>query len=532
MKQASLKLTALFLFLILCAVMIWHGAPASAQMTDRSQNPNVANFGIAKSLAQQIGAGEGDWMTPDSSSFIIARDPFRAIRRGRQLFQRKFLRSQGVGPLANDGVGDINTNLALGAGLSDSCAGCHGRPRGSAGSGGDVVTRPDSRDAPHLFGLGLKEMLADEITTDLRAIRAQSILEWNQTHHAVTKSLDSKGINYGSIIMRQDGQVDTSQVRGVNPDLRVRPFFAHGGKISIREFLVGAFNDEMGLQSVDADLMRAHNGGRFTTRSGMVLDGSTDQLEAPPADSAADDPDHDGITNEIPGSLVDFMEFYLLNYFKPALYQQTNETEQGRRLFNRIGCAQCHIPDLQINRDRRVADLDTVFDQERGIFNNLFATANPLFNVVDDHSGFPTLKQPRLQPFLVKNIFTDLKRHDLGPGFYERNYDGTTQTVFLTTPLWGVGTTAPYGHDGRSINLMEVILRHGGEAQAARDAFAALPPEQQERVIKLLNSLVLFPPDDTASTLDPGNRSTFGFPQFGHGSIKLTALFNNPNDPE
>jgi hypothetical protein len=36
-------------------------------------------------------------MTSDSSSFIIARDPFRAIRRGRQLFQRKFLRSQGQG---------------------------------------------------------------------------------------------------------------------------------------------------------------------------------------------------------------------------------------------------------------------------------------------------------------------------------------------------------------------------------------------------------------------------------------------------
>ena len=29
------------------------------------------------------------------------------------------------------------------------------------------------------------------------------------------------------------------------------------------------------------------------------------------------------MTNEIPASLVDFMEFYLLNYFKPGLYQQT-----------------------------------------------------------------------------------------------------------------------------------------------------------------------------------------------------------------
>ena len=106
------------------------------------------------------------------------------------------------------------------------------------------------------------------------------------------------------------------------------------------------------------------------------------------------------------------------------------------------------------------------------------------------------------------------------------------RTEFLTTPLWGVGTTAPYGHDGRSINLTEVILRHGGEAQAARDAFAALAPGQQTHLIEFLNSLVIFPPEGTASTLDPGNRKTFNFPQFGHGSIKLTALFNNPNDPE
>jgi hypothetical protein len=43
---------------------------------------------------------------------------------------------------------------------------------------------------------------------------------------------------------------------------------------------------------------------------------------------------------------------------------------------------------------------------------------------------------------------------------------------------------------------------------------------------------VLFPPDDTASTLDPGNRSDPAFPQKGHGSIKLGVLFNNPSDPE
>ena len=106
------------------------------------------------------------------------------------------------------------------------------------------------------------------------------------------------------------------------------------------------------------------------------------------------------------------------------------------------------------------------------------------------------------------------------------------RTKFLTTALWGVGSTAPYGHDGRSMNLTEVILRHGGEAQAVRDRFAALAATDRHELLDFLGSLVLFPPDDTASNLDPGDPSEPGFPQFGHGSIKLTVLFNDPTDVE
>jgi hypothetical protein len=508
-------------------------ASALAQLPDKTQTPNRANEGINKSLIQQIGAGRGNVLTPDSSLFIINRDPFRAVRRGRQLFQRKFTRLQGKGPLMGDGQGDIETNLAIGAGLSDSCASCHGRPRGSAGAGGDVVTRPDSRDAPHLFGLGLKEMLADEITSDLRAIRAQAVQEATSRRRTVTKQLTSKGINYGSISVDRNGNVDTSDVEGVDADLRVRPFFLQGGTISIREFIIGAWNAEMGLQSVDPDTATASAGARVVTPSGMVLDGSTDSIEAPPTNNPLADPDGDGVTNEIPTSLVDFMEFYLLHYFKAGLGEQTTQVARGRNFFVQVGCAQCHIPDLTINRDRRVADVETVFDPQRGNpFNRFFATASAFFDPVDDGSGFPPLKVPKFGSFVVKNIFTDFKRHDLGPNFHERNYDGTMQTKFLTTALWGVGSTAPYGHDGRSVNLMEVILRHGGEAQASRDAFAHRSHADKADICAFLNSLVLFPPDDTASNLDPGNRNAAGYPQFGHGSIRLTVLFNNSSDIE
>lgn len=520
----------------LCAVTVFTPA-GRAQLPDKTTTPNAAGEGINKSYTDQIGAGRGDVLTQGSSLYIIARDPFRSIRRGRQVFQRKFTRAQGVGPLFGDGLGNIEVDLALGAGLSDSCASCHGRPRGSAGFGGDVVTRPDSRDAPHLFGLGLKEMLADEITQDLRALRQQAIAEAQSgpSNRTVTKQLNSKGVNYGSISAKRHGnkvEVDTAGVRGVNTDLRVRPFFAQGGTISIREFFVGAFNAEMGLQSVDPDLKAAHDGARVVTPSGMVLDGSTDSIEAPPTSSGADDADHDGIANEVPTSVVDHMEFYLLNYFKPALGEQTSQATAGRQKFTQLGCAQCHIPDLQLSRDRRVADVETVYDPVNGIFNSLFATAVPRFTATDDGSGHPTLKRPSLQPFLVKNIFTDFKRHDLGPNFWERNYSGSLQKEFLTTPLWGVGTTSPYGHDGRSINLKQVILRHGGEAQTARDAFAALSSQDEANLIIFLSTLVIFPPDDTASNLNPGNRNSPNFPQSGHGSIRLPALFNNPNDIE
>ena len=354
-----LKLSVVAVFI--CFVAFWFGAVSFAQLIDRTKNPNAINAGIAKSFSQQAGVGRGDMMTPDSSMFIIKRDPFRSIRRGRQLFQRKFLRTQGAGPIADDLIlgGDIETSLRIGAGLSDSCASCHGRPRGSAGFGGDVVTRPESRDAPHLFGLGLKEMLADEITSDLRAIRAAAIAQAQQTHRSVTKELRSKGIEYGEITARQDGTVDTSRVNGLDLNLRVKPFFHHGGTISIREFVVGAFNDEMGLQAVDPDLQQAHNGARIETPSGMILDGSTDQISEPLANSASHDEDSDGVANEIPASVVDHMEFYLLNYFKAATHQQSQDTRKGLETFKEIGCAQCHIPDLLINRDRRVADVET-----------------------------------------------------------------------------------------------------------------------------------------------------------------------------
>jgi hypothetical protein len=537
-------------------------APAFAQLTeDFGLFESVPGGHVGRSLEGQVGEGHGDELTYGSSMYLIKRDPARSIRRGRQLFQRKFSVEQGLGPRVNErGDGDIRATRALGAGLSDSCASCHGRPRGSAGFGGDVVTRPDSRDAPHLFGLGLVEMLADEITTDLRAIRARALREAREDSTAaaseesssrderrcrrnrrrdcppsepppapgdgVTVRMQSKGLDFGTLTVFADGSVDGSRLDGIDADLRIRPFFHHGETISIREFLIGAFAAEMGLQADDPILCAATDPEEpvlETSPAGFVFDPSLDKFERPPGCDHRD-ADRDGKRDEVDTALVDHMEFYLLNYFKPGLGEQTSRTREGREHLEEIGCTDCHVPDLVIESDRRVADVETVYDPSRGIFNRLFATATTRFVAIDDGNQYP-LVLPQGEAFVVRNFFADFKRHDLGPAFHERDYDGTRRTEFLTEPLWGVGSTAPYGHDGRSINLKEVILRHGGEARASRDAFARLDDSEQRQLLDFLATLILFPPDDTASNLNPGNRA--GDPQdpAGHGSINLGALF-------
>ncbi len=520
------------LILMACGLLLaWQNS--EAVLTDTTQTPNTVNAGIHKSLAQEIGPGRGTDRTPGSALYLIRRDPLRAVRRGRQLFHRKFTRTQGQGPRVHDGIGDIERDPRLGAGLTDACASCHNRPKGSAGVGGSVFTRPEGRDAPHLFGIGLVEELADEITWDLRRQRDAARKAALATGKVVRRRLRSKGIDYGVLVAHPDGSLDNSGLSGIDPDLRVKPFMAEGSVFSIRDFIVNfGFKPEMGLEAWDPDLAAAARGQRVVTPSGLVLDGSQDHLTMPPVSGPQEDGDGDGVVAEIDPAVVDYLEFYLLNYFRPAEYRQTRLTRRGHRLFRRIGCADCHRENLVVEHDRRVADVDTRYDEQRGIFNHLYATVSARFVSRSDVPGLPPLKLPAGRRFVVRGIYADFKRHDLGPAFYERNFDGSWTRAFMTEPLWGVGSTAPYGHDGRSVTLHEVILRHGGEAAASRDAYEDLRPGQQEAVLAFLRSLVLFPPDDTASNLDPGDRSAPGFPQYGHGSIRLSVLFNDPSDPE
>jgi hypothetical protein len=431
----------------------------------------------------------------------------------------------------------LTTNTrAIGAGLMDSCAGCHGNVKGGAAAGGAIHTTPGGRNAPHLFGVGLKAMLGEEITGDLWATRDFAISEAKRLRRSVEVPLRSKGIDFGRIRAFPSGAVDTDEVKGVGPNLQILTFNlgGHAGADpALKPFFVGAFNGEMGLEAVDADIRKFFQTGKpVITPAGLRIQGINIE-ESPCRNDPNCDNDGDGVANEVPQSIVDFMEFYLLNYFKPAVGRQDSTTRAGEDYLRAIGCTECHRQNLQIDRDLRVADVETVYDPVRGNpFNNLFATATPLIREVNDGTGHPTLKLPLEGPFLVKNIFTDFRTHDLGPNFHEMKWDGSIEKESLTTPLWGVGSTAAYGQDGKSPTLESVILRHGGEAKEARDNFADAPSSVRHAIIAYLNTLILFGPDETASNLQPKNVNEPLFPIRGQGAIALTPLFNNPNDVE
>jgi CxxC motif-containing protein (DUF1111 family) len=84
----------------------------------------------------------------------------------------------------------------------------------------------------------------------------------------------------------------------------------------------------------------------------------------------------------------------------------------------------------------------------------------------------------------------------MGEGLADNRPEGVASgREWRTAPLWGIGLTETVSghtfflHDGRARSVEEAILWHGGEAQAARDAFAAMSKSQREALVAFVNSL-------------------------------------------
>lgn len=87
-------------------------------------------------------------------------------------------------------------------------------------------------------------------------------------------------------------------------------------------------------------------------------------------------------------------------------------------------------------------------------------------------------------------LYSDLLLHDVASTDAMGIEDGpATIRHFRTPPLWGLGETAPYMHDGQATTIEEAIAVHEGEADAVRAAYEQLGATEREELLVFLRSL-------------------------------------------
>ena len=125
--------------------------------------------------------------------------------------------------------------------------------------------------------------------------------------------------------------------------------------------------------------------------------------------------------------------------------------------------------------------------------------------------------------------FTDLKRHKMGDLLdnEELIQDGVPTDEWLTRKLWGFASEPPFLHHGRATLISEAILAHGGEAQEARDRFAALTKDEQATVVEFLKTLQVLPEGADSLVIVEGSSGSGGvglLPIIGGGAGILVLL--------
>jgi hypothetical protein len=391
------------------------------------------------------------------------------------------------------------------------------------------------RNTPHVFAPGALQRLAEEMTDALSADQARLVDEVCRFGGTRSMTLDAKGVNYGTLSATRTTSTpcavtfNTDRVRGVdfqppvdNPAvpvaLIVRPFQWKGSTPFLRDFNRGAAHNELGMQAVEV--------------VGDNVDG-----------------DFDGVANEL--SIGDMtaltvymaaqprpttlLELNALNLLEPALTSaQIARINRGRQVFGEVGCATCHVPQLPLDTpifsepSQNPAYRDGVaFPAGQATVNVLDARNPTTFdlrrdqpdNIIRNSSGgirarLGSFTQRDSSGRTVVELYGDLKRHAMGPRLAEpvneiagddvtpiplspRNRH--TPDTFLTENLWGVGSTAPYLHDGRATTLAEAIIEHAAsntdnasEARASRAAYLARSLGDKQALIAFLQNLVLF----------------------------------------
>lgn len=395
------------------------------------------------------------------------------FKAGDALFGHEFRREDGYATSVFPQLQRVHQGVRGGLDTF-SCAGCHsvGGPDGAGGptqnaflgGDGDRISSANVRNAPAALGLGLVQALAAEMSKTLQTQRDEAITAAVESGAPAAITLSAKSVDFGTLVAMPDGTVDTSGVEGVSEDLVVRPFGWKGSGARLRRFIEDAARIHFGVQS-------------HVLALGHQSEPDVDRLGSGPNWY---DPDNDGIARELEEGILTAGAVYLALLETPVILPPRDPIliarwGEGAQLFDAVGCAGCHRVDLVLT--------DITWEEMPD------TTGGPPYvvNLLTDGEG------PRGTQSV--KLFSDLKRHSMGAELADPYEDesGVPRDVFLTRPLWGLAETAPYLHDGRAATIPEAILAHGGEAQASRDAFAALTPVEQASLHIFLLSLTREP---------------------------------------
>ncbi len=169
---------------------------------------------------------------------------------------------------------------------------------------------------------------------------------------------------------------------------------------------------------------------------------------APPGLDPARDP-------ELSDAEIENVMQYMRMLAPPAPGPSTAQRVRGESLFQSAACAKCHMPTLRTGPH----EIETLANRDVA-------------------------------------LYSDLLLHDLGPVLADGRPDGSADgTEWRTAPLWGLRIAREFLngqlfllHDGRAHSVDAAIRFHGGEATAARDAYLAMPPDDQAALVDFVES--------------------------------------------
>ena len=273
---------------------------------------------------------------------------------------------------------------------------------------------------------------------------------------AITKAphIYSDGKHFGEYAEMKERQatlvLDTTNLKGIDGDLVVKPFGRKGNNITTRDFDCGAIRFHMGME---------------------------------PVEIVGQDVDHDGdgVKNEVTISEMSALVIYNTTTHRP---RQAVYSGNGAQMFAQIGCDNCHIPVMRTKKHHLPYQQP---EQPKAPFS----AQNQYYQVDLINSSANFEADPANSGGMLVKLFSDLKRHDMGPRLQESltGADDKANRAFITARLWGLADTAPYLHDGRATTITEAIKWHGGEAEEAKQKFVLLPATDKEELLNYLRTL-------------------------------------------